>query len=121
MKPSLYFICATSLFFASCKNINFTDKKNVMHIQAQQQQAIDPTAGEIVTATFFDKNNAAVRMIFDNTKNIATVYLSDDTVELEGQKPASGIWYKNDHYELRGKGADLELTRDGETIFKNEQ
>ncbi len=92
-----------------------------MHVQAQQQQAIDPSAGEVVTATFFDKNNVSVRIIFDNLENTATVYLTDDTLELQGQKPASGIWYKNDHYELRGKGANFELTRDGETIFKNEE
>ena len=34
------------------------------------------------------------------------------------KKPASGIWYKNDHYELRGKGEEIELTKDGKTVFK---
>ena len=42
-----------------------------------------------------------------------------EELELAGQKPASGIWYKNDHYELRGKGENLELTKDGKTVFKN--
>jgi hypothetical protein len=38
---------------------------------------------------------------------------------LHAQKAASGIWYKNDLYELRGKGDNVELTKDGITVFKN--
>lgn len=118
MNASTTLLLVFSVLLSSCNQLHFTDKKDEV---LNQQQAIDPTAGEIVTATFFDKNNAAIRMIFDNTKNSATVYIDSDTIALEGQKAASGIWYKNDHYELRGKGANVELTRDGETIFKNEQ
>jgi hypothetical protein len=29
---------------------------------------------------------------------------------------ASGIWHKNDSYELRGKGKKIKLTKDGKTI-----
>lgn len=58
-------------------------------------------------------------MTFNNTKNTATVVFNNETIELQGQKPASGIWYKNDHYELRGKGEEIELTKDGKTVFKN--
>ena len=59
-------------------------------------------------------------MTFNNTTNEAKVYLDGGKqIELIGQRPASGFWYKNENYELRGKGENVELTKDGETIFKN--
>mgnify|MGYP000886443310 FL=1 len=59
-------------------------------------------------------------MTFNNTTNEAKIYLNGgEQIELVGQKPASGIWFKNDHYELRGKGESVELTKDGKTVFKN--
>ncbi len=41
---------------------------------------------------------------FDNRADTATVMLDGRTIRLEGQRPASGIWYAGDGYELRGKG-----------------
>lgn len=35
------------------------------------------------------------------------------------QRAVSGIWYKNDHYELRGKGENLKLTKEGKTVFES--
>ena len=42
-----------------------------------------------------------------------------EQIELVAEKAASGIWSKNNLYELRGKGNEIELTKDGETLFKN--
>lgn len=66
-----------------------------------------------------DKGNK-LDLTFNNTANTVKVYLNGgEQIDLKGEKPASGIWYKNDHYELRGKGEKLELTKDGKTVFKN--
>ena len=74
----------------------------------------------IVTSSLKDKDRQTLDITFNNTTNTAKVYLNvGEQIELVNQKPASGIWYKNDHYELRGKGDKLEYTRDGKTIFKN--
>lgn len=74
----------------------------------------------IVTSSLKDKDGQTLDITFNNTTNTAKVYLNGgEQIELVNQKPASGIWYKNDHYELRGKGDKLEYTRDGKTIFKN--
>ena len=67
-----------------------------------------------------NKEGQTLDMTFNNTTNEVKVYLDGgDQIELVGQKPASGIWYKNDQFELRGKGDNVELTKDGKTIFKN--
>jgi membrane-bound inhibitor of C-type lysozyme len=75
---------------------------------------------EIVTTSLKDKEGQTLDITFNNTTNKAKVYLNGgEQIELVGQKPASGIWYKNDNYELRGKGENVELTKDGKTVFKN--
>ena len=74
---------------------------------------------DIVTSSLRNKEGQTLDMTFNNTTNQAKVYLNGgEQIELAGQKPASGIWYKNDHYELRGKGENIELTKDGKTVFK---
>lgn len=75
---------------------------------------------EIVTSSLKDKDGNTLDMTFNNSTNKAKVYLNGgEQIDLEGQTPASGIWYKNDQYELRGKGEDVTLTKDGEVIFKS--
>jgi len=76
---------------------------------------------EIIKTTLSDKDGKKLDVTFNNTKNTATLVFNGETIELEGQKPASGIWYKNDHYELRGKGNENELHKDGKLVFKSEK
>lgn len=76
---------------------------------------------EIIKTTLSDKDGKKLDVTFNNIKNTATLVFNGETIELEGQKPASGIWYKNDHYELRGKGNENELHKDGKLIFKSEK
>ena len=74
----------------------------------------------IVTHFVTNEEGETLDMTFNNTQNSVKVYLNGGKqIDLEGEKPASGIWYKNDTYELRGKGENLELKKDGEIIFKN--
>lgn len=75
---------------------------------------------EIIKTSYKDDKGATLDVTINATTNNAKVYLNGgEQIDLVGQKPASGIWYKNDQYELRGKGEKLELTKDGETVFKN--
>ncbi len=75
---------------------------------------------DVVRKSMKNKEGQTLDMTFNNTTNEARIYLNGgDQIELTGQKPASGIWYKNDDYELRGKDDNVELTRDGKTVFKN--
>lgn len=58
------------------------------------------------------KTRVSVR--FDNDADTATVRRDGhDLAVLDGQRPASGIWYKGGGYELRGKGRDADYTAPG--------
>jgi membrane-bound inhibitor of C-type lysozyme len=74
---------------------------------------------DIVTTSSIDKNGEKLDISFNNTKGTATLTFKGETIDLVQEKAASGIWYKNDTYELRGKGEHLELKKDGETLFKS--
>lgn len=51
---------------------------------------------------------------FDNDANTAIVTMGErKPVTLAGQRPASGIWYAGEGWELRGKGDAVTLTRPG--------
>ncbi|MCD7941351.1 MAG: MliC family protein [Bacteroides intestinalis] len=114
-KKILFITVLTVLLVASCKETP-KQESNV----TPQTEAAKVVADGIVKTSLTDKDGKTLEMTFDNSKNTATISLnSGERIELTGQKPASGIWYKNDHYELRGKGDKVELTKDGKTIFKN--
>ncbi|MGR3856347.1 MliC family protein [Chryseobacterium indologenes] len=125
MKKHIFIAAAFSaLFLASCNKEKTTTDSTPAPVDSvastpSDSAAVSGTQDEIVKSTSKDKNGKTLDMTFNNTKNTATVVFNNETIELQGQKPASGIWYKNDHYELRGKGEEIELTKDGKTVFKN--
>lgn len=104
-----------SLFLTSCQNNTPSTNASSNPKQTETPTTVD----EIVKSTATSKEGVKLEMAFNNTQNTATLVLNNETIELKGQTPASGIWYKNDHYELRGKGDDVELTKDGKSIFKS--
>ena len=101
-----------TLFLNSCKET------------PQQDNAATTTtetvADDIVKTTSTDKDGKTLDLTFNNTKGTATVTHNGETIALIQEKAASGIWYKNETYELRGKGNDLQLTKDGNVIFEHQ-
>lgn len=124
MKKTIFITATlTALFLTSCnKEKNATDSSpattDSIASNPSDSAAVSGSKDEIVKSTSKDSSGKTLDMTFNNTKNTATVVFNNETIELQGQKPASGIWYKNDHYELRGKGEEIELTKDGKTVFK---
>ena len=80
----------------------FEHRDDIVHTEAKNDE------GDVLTMTF------------NNTAGTVKAYLNGGPqIDLSAKKSASGIWYKNDHYELRGKGDSYVLTKDGETVFEN--
>ena len=89
----------------------------LVFFSSQKSIAQEKIADEIVNSSAVDKKGNKLEMSFNNTKNTVTLKFKGKTIVLKGQTPASGIWYKNDHYELRGKGENIDLTKNGKIIF----
>jgi hypothetical protein len=73
----------------------------------------------IIHATIKNKSGQSRKVAFDNIKNIAIVNVNNENIVMNGQTPASGMWYIKDDYELRGKGDEITLSKGKQTIFTN--
>lgn len=111
-----FFISAT---IASTILITSCNKQEKTETNKTDTETIAKESDEIITQNLTDKAGNKLDLVFNNTKDNVTFTIEGETVELPSQKPASGIWYKNEHYELRGKGESVTLTKDGKTIFEN--
>lgn len=70
-----------------------------------------PTIPDRAVARYRCEDGTTFRATFDNRRDTATLALPAGTLRLAGQRPASGIWYAGQGYELRGKGKTATLTR----------
>ncbi|HNP06423.1 MAG TPA: MliC family protein [Cyclobacteriaceae bacterium] len=110
---------AASGFWYKIENYELTGKGNDIELK-KDGKVVFTHKDDIVTTSLKNGEGQTLDMTFNNTTNRAKIYLNGgEQIELVGQNPASGIWYKNDHYELRGKGESVELTKDGKTVFIN--
>ena len=76
---------------------------------------------DIVKSTAANKDGQKLEMTFDNAKGTATVQYNGETIELITDNPASGMSYKNDHYQLMGKGEYVEFSKAMIHFMKNNQ
>ncbi len=72
-----------------------------------------------VKVSYTDKSGKQLEVTFDYSKGIATALLDGKTIELKEQKSASGFWFKNDDYELTGKGNDVVLQKGEQVVFEH--
>lgn len=117
-KTILTLAMTSALFLTSC---NETAKQESTEITTANKPAVDSTivSTDVIKTTSTDKDGKTLDMTVDPIKGVATVNFNGETIEMMQEKSASGVWYKNDTYELRGKGNDLELTKDGKVVFKH--
>ena len=114
MKSNLIYFCiCIGIFFCSCK-----ENKKQEKVETPIETSTQSENKNLISSTVTDKNGQVLEMSFDNEKNIAFLKLNGEKIILQGQAAASGIWYKNDVYELRGKGQDISLEKDGKLIFE---
>jgi membrane-bound inhibitor of C-type lysozyme len=100
------------------QNYELTGKGNNIQL-TQNGTVVFSHEDNIINTLYKGKEGETLHITFNNTTNLAKAYLNEgEQIDLIGQKPASGIWFKNTTYELRGKGDYIELTKNGKSIFK---
>lgn len=114
-KKILTIALLTVIFLSSC---NETPKQE--NAETTTTEAVENVGDDIVTSSSTDKDGKKLEMIFNNAEGTATLNFNGETIELVQQRAASGIWYNNENYELRGKGNDIQLTKDGNVIFEHQ-
>ena len=115
MKKTLTIALLIAMIIGSCKESTRkegAEKKNI--------ETIENVSDGINKTTSINQDGKKLELIFNNIEGTATLNFNNETIELISQKPASGIWYKNEQYELRGKGNDITLKKDGIVIFEHQ-
>ena len=115
MKKTLTIALLIAMIIGSCKESTRkegAEKKNI--------ETIENVSDGITKATSINQDGKKLEFLFNNMAGTATLNFNNETIELISQKPASGIWYKNEQYELRGKGNDITLKKDGIVIFEHQ-
>lgn len=110
-KKLLTITMLAAMFLTSCNEIS---KQEI------SKSATESTTDEIETISSFDEDGNELKLSFNNEKGTSTLIFNGETIELFAEKSASGIWYRNDQYELWGKGNDLELKKDGIVVFTHQ-
>lgn len=100
----------TALVLNACKDAPKTE-----NLEGTKTETVE----NIEITTFTNKDGEKLDISFNNTKGTATLNFKGEVIELAQERAASGIWYKNDIYELRGKGNDIELKKDGKVVFEH--
>ncbi|QFZ54455.1 hypothetical protein FEZ18_06425 [Oceanihabitans sp. IOP_32] len=103
-----------TLFLNACKDTAKQDQVDKLTETTTASQE------NITTTTSTNKDGKTLELAFNHNKGTVIIKFDGDTSELQSQKPASGFWYKNEQYELRGKGNDIELKKEGELIFSHQ-
>jgi membrane-bound inhibitor of C-type lysozyme len=110
-----------SIFLVSCKNDPKSEEVIPANPSVDTEVVTEPKDSlELINTTIKNIEGEDLQLIVNNKDNDATVIFKGDSIKLSEKPAASGIWYANDHYELRGKGEKVTLTKDGTTIFTNE-
>lgn len=108
MKQTILFLLAFALYSTtSC------------HENTHAGMSPEEASSDIILKIVKDSSGDVLEMSFNNMDETVTLKFNSQTIVLVDQEPASGIWYTNEHYELRGKGSHVELKKDGKSIFKN--
>ncbi len=79
------------------------------------QSAADAASPPVAAARYRCMDGSRIAVRFDNVRDTASIVRDGKPLAvLDGQKPASGIWYRKGPYELRGKGDAATLTTPGQ-------
>ncbi len=119
-KTILTFAMVSALVLTSCKETAQQENTEVTSTsEPVMENESQTTTTDVIKTTSTDKDGKTLDLAVDPATGIATVNFNGETIELKQEKSASGTWYKNDNYELRGKGNDLTLTKDGKVVFEH--
>lgn len=115
IKRTLSLALLSALVLTSCKE---NSKQETTEVQETEISA--DVKDDFVSTSYVNKEEKELEVVYNNTQGNATFVFDGETVELDQQQSASGVWFKNDTYELRGKGNDIELKKDGEVVFSHQ-
>ena len=112
-KISLILFFTLGILVSSCKQVPEMEKN--VEVDSYSETSED----NIRNSSLTNSSGQELYLVYNYTKNVAIIEDNGVQIELANQNPMDGVWYKNDHYDLRGVEYDLILRKDGNIIFEN--
>lgn len=109
MKKVIYFLTSSiaSFLLAGCAQSTAIN-------QPSEPESAAKSAEMIVVPYLCEQVVGEIEVRFFPVQAVAILNLAGESHELQGQRAASGFWYRNDQYNLRGKGRDAWLEINGQ-------
>lgn len=103
------------LFWGCASTSQKTETSATESVSVQSAAAVAP-----IVSVAQDGDGRLLHMTFDQGNHTAKIQYEGQTIDLVGQRMASGIRYTNDEYELLGKGSLVELRKGDVLLFRGE-
>jgi membrane-bound inhibitor of C-type lysozyme len=116
MLKNIIIIVSVILLF-SCQSSK-TVKPEENSSSLVQRRIVSETQNNIVYTRITNRQGELLEIIFDNAKNEALLKFKGEDIKLTGEKTASGIKYSNSQYLFTQWKDDIELKKDGKTVFQ---
>ncbi len=120
MFRKIIIIVIAAALLCSCQS-NKTKEKSKSednNEKLSQRRIVSETQKNIVYTRITNWQGELLEIIFDNAKNEALLMFKGEEIKLKGEKMASGIKYSNNQYIFTQWKDDIELKKDGKTVFK---
>lgn len=110
MKKQIFLMAFIALFAATSCNESTKTVEETDVVRAEN----------LVEQILINEDGKQLTMLFDLDKGVVTINIDGETAILESQRAASGIWYKNEEYDLSGKGNDIILKKGDDYLFSHQ-
>lgn len=120
-KNTLFVFGIATLGLFACKNPKEgeTETPKVDSLEVVTPPA--PKADEIVMDSLTNKEGKMLKMLFNNTQSTATFTFENETIEMKQDTTASGIQYSNEHFVFTEWQGQVDLKKDGKSIFTHKK
>ncbi|MCL2706196.1 MAG: MliC family protein [Spirochaetaceae bacterium] len=105
------------ILLLSCQSVE-TAKPEENSGKLEQRRIVSETQNNIVYTRIINAQGELLELIFDNAKNEAILMLDGEKINLKSQVTASGTKYSNEQYLFTQWKDEIELKKDGKTIYK---
>lgn len=112
-KNILAIVILTTFNFISCKDTSKQENKEIV-----SKETVEKNADEIITGKETDTTGNVLEYSFNNSKGTAIFKLNGETIKMVADTMASGLHYKNNHYNYHEWHGITTIEKDGKIIFE---
>ncbi len=120
-KNTLFVFGIATLGLFACKNPKEGEAVTPVVDSLEVVTPPAPKVDEIVIDSLTNKEGKMLKMLFNNTQSTATFTYENETIEMKQDTTASGVQYSNEHFVFTEWQGQVDLKKDGKSIFTHKK